>query len=96
MNLLRKEDYPHAKFPFAFVKYGSEKGEIVIEFIDNWDKILMIMNLDINLYIDIQAIRVKDIHLICQGLENNGCKVTTKPKSMKNRTTVLAFVEDSD
>ena len=53
MNLLRKEDYPHAKFTFAFVNYGSEKGEIVIEFIDNWDKILMIMNLDINIYIDI-------------------------------------------
>ena len=40
--------------------------------------------------------KVKDIHLICQGLENNGCKITTKPKTMKNSTTVLAFVEDPD
>jgi len=39
---------------------------------------------------------LKDIHLICQGLENNGCKITTKPKTMKNSTTVLAFVEDPD
>ena len=36
------------------------------------------------------------IHLICQGLEKNGCKITTKPKKMKNSTTVLAFVEDPD
>ena len=34
--------------------------------------------------------------LICQGLENNGCKITTKPKTMKNSTTILAFVEDPD
>ena len=42
------------------------------------------------------AIGVKDIHLICQGLEENGCKITTKPKTMKNSTTVLAFIEDPD
>ena len=42
------------------------------------------------------AIGVKDIHLICQELENNGCKVITKPKTMKSSTTVLAFVEDPD
>ena len=42
------------------------------------------------------AISVKDIHLICKGLEDNGCKVTTKPKTMQNCTTFLAFIEDPD
>ena len=42
------------------------------------------------------AIGVKNIDLICQRLQNNGCKVTTKPKTMKNSTTVLAFIEDPD
>jgi len=42
------------------------------------------------------AIGVKDIERICKGLEDNGCKITTKPKTMKNSTTVLAFVEDPD
>ena len=42
------------------------------------------------------AIGVKDIYFICQGLANNGCKVTTKPETMKNSTTVMAFVEDPD
>ena len=41
-------------------------------------------------------IGVKDIHSICKGLEDNGCKITTQPKTMKNSTTVLAFVEDPD
>ena len=42
------------------------------------------------------AIGVKDIYGICKKLENKGCKITTKPKTMKNSTTVLAFVEDPD
>ena len=39
---------------------------------------------------------IKDIQDICKGLEENGCNVTTKPKTMKNSTTVLAFIEDPD
>ena len=33
MNLLRKKDYPHGKFTLAFVGYGSEKENAVIEYI---------------------------------------------------------------
>ena len=38
MNLLRKKDYPHGKFTLAFVGYGSEKENTVIELTYNWDK----------------------------------------------------------
>ena len=94
MNLLRKKDYPHGKFTLAFVGYGSEKENSVIELTYNWDKKSEDYELG-DKYGHI-AIGVKDIHLICQGLEKNGCKITTKPKTMKNSTTVLAFVEDPD
>ena len=94
MNLLRKKDYPHGKFTLAFGGYGSEKENTVIEVTNNWDKKSEDYELG-DKYGHI-AIGVKDIHLICQGLENNGCKITTKPKTMKNSTTVLAFVEDPD
>ena len=94
MNLLRKKDYPHAKFTLAFVGYGSEKENAVIELTYNWDKKSEDYELG-DKYGHI-AIGVKDIHLICLGLENNGCKITTKPKTMRNSTTVLAFVEDPD
>ena len=88
MNLLRKKDYPHGKFTLAFVGYGSEKENAVIELTYNWDKKSEDYELG-DKYGHI-AIGVKDIHLICQGLENNGCKIITKPKTMKNSTTVLA------
>ena len=94
MNLLRKKDYPHGKLILAFIGYGLEKEFTVIELTHNWDK--KSDDYDLGDKYGHIAIGVKDIHLICQGLENNGCKVTTKPKIMKNIFTVLAFVEDHD
>ena len=77
MNLLRKQNYSHGKFTLAFVGYDSEKENTVIELIYNWDKKSDDYELG-DKYGHI-AICVKDIHLICNGLENNGYKVTTKP-----------------
>ncbi len=94
MTLLRKKDYPHGKFTLAFVGYGSEKENTVIELTYNWGKKSDEYELG-DKYGHI-AIGVKDIHTICQRLEDNGCKVLTKPKIMKNSTTILAFVEDPD
>ena len=94
MSLIRRKDYPHGKFTLAFVGYGSEKENAVIELTHNWGK----QSDDYELgdkYGHI-AIGVKDIERICKRLEDNGCKITTKPKTMKNSTTVLAFVEDPD
>ena len=94
MNLIRRKDYPHGEFTLAFVGYGSEKDNAVIELTHNWNKKSEDYELG-NKYGHI-AIGVKDIYDICQGLVDNGCNVTTKPKTMKNSTTVLAFVEDPD
>ena len=78
----------------VFVGYGSEKEKTVIELTNNWDKKSDDYELGDN-YGHI-AIGVKDIYLIWKGLENNGCKITTKPKTMQNSTTVLAFIQDPD
>ena len=94
MNLICWKDYPHGKFTLAFVGYGSERENAVIELTHNWSKKSEDYELG-DMYGHI-AIGVKDIHNICQGLEDNGCKVTTRPKTMKNSNTVLAFVEDPD
>ena len=94
MNLIRRKDYPHGEFTLAFVGYGSEKENAVIELTHNWSKKSEDYELG-NKYGHI-AIGVKDIYGICKGLEDKGCNVTTKPKIMKNSTTVLAFIEDPD
>ena len=66
MNLLRKKDYPHGKFTLAFVGYGSEKENTVIELTYNWDKKSEDYELG-DKYGHI-AIGVKDIHFFCQDL----------------------------
>ena len=94
MSLIRRKDYPHGKFTLAFVGYGSEKKNAVIELTHNWEKNSDDYELG-DKYGHI-AIGAKGIHQICQELEDNGCKVTTKPKTMKNSSTILAFIEDPD
>jgi catechol 2,3-dioxygenase-like lactoylglutathione lyase family enzyme len=38
MRLLRKRDYPTGKFTLAFVGYGDESSNAVIELTHNWDQ----------------------------------------------------------
>jgi len=37
MKLLRKRDYPSGRFTLAFVGYGPESEQTVVEFTYNWD-----------------------------------------------------------
>jgi lactoylglutathione lyase len=37
MQLLRRQDYPEGRFTLAFVGYGSEEDEAVLELTHNWD-----------------------------------------------------------
>ena len=92
MNLIRKKDYPHGKFTLAFVGYGSEKDNAVIELTYNWGKKEYNMG---DAYGHI-ALGVQDIYKICENLSKNGCKITRPPGPMKNSTTILAFAEDPD
>ncbi len=94
MSLIRRKDYPHGEFTLAFVGYGSEKDNAVIELTHNWSK--KSEDYDLGDKYGHIAIGVKDIHHTCQNLEDNGYKVTTKPKTMQNSSTLLAFIEDPD
>ena len=37
MKLLRRRDYPEGKFTLAFVGYGPESEEAVLELTHNWE-----------------------------------------------------------
>ena len=37
MKLLRQKDYPDGRFTLAFVGYGNEQDNTVIELTHNWD-----------------------------------------------------------
>jgi lactoylglutathione lyase len=92
MNLLRKKDYPSGEFTLAFVGYGKESENAVIELTHNWgtDKY------DLGNGFGHIALGVEDIYGTCDKIRDKGGKVVREPGPMKHGTTVIAFVEDPD
>jgi lactoylglutathione lyase len=92
MKLLRQKDYPDGKFTLAFVGYGDESEQTVLELTHNWG----VDHYDLgNAYGHI-ALGVSDIYTACQDIATKGGKVTRAPGPMKHGSTVIAFVEDPD
>lgn len=90
MKLLRRKDYPDGKFTLAFVGYGDESNQTVIELTYNWDKSEYTLG---DAYGHI-AIGVDDIYASCEAIAAKGGKVVRPPGAMQHGTTVIAFVED--
>jgi lactoylglutathione lyase len=92
MRLLRRADYPEGKFTLAFVGYGDEREQAVLELTHNWGVDRYELG---NAYGHV-AIEVDDAYRACAELKQRGGKVTREAGPMKHGTTVIAFVEDPD
>jgi len=92
MTLLRRKDYPGGEFTLAFVGYGEEKDNTVIELTYNWG----VSEYDLGSGYGHVALGVDDIYGTCDRIKSQGGKVTREPGPMKHGTTVIAFVEDPD
>lgn len=92
MKLLRRKDYPDGQFTLAFVGYGDEASNTVLELTHNWDVETYTLG---NAYGHI-ALGVDDIYSACKAIEAKGGKVTRPPGPMKHGSTVIAFIEDPD
>jgi lactoylglutathione lyase len=90
MKLLRQKDYPSGKFTLAFVGYGDESEQTVLELTYNWG--VEQYNLG-DAYGHI-ALGVEDIYNTCEQIKQLGGKVVREPGPMKHGSTVIAFVED--
>ena len=93
MRLLRREDFPEGRFTLAFVGYGPETDEAVIELTHNWDQPAPYALGEGYGHV---ALGVRDIRAVCRDLEAKGAKVPRPPGPMKHGTTHIAFVEDPD
>lgn len=92
MSLLRRQDYPGGEFTLAFIGYGDESQETVLELTHNWGTTSYDLG---NAYGHI-AIGVDDIYATCDAISSKGGKIIRPPGPMKHGTTVIAFVEDPD
>lgn len=92
MQLLRRKDYPEGRFTLAFVGYGSEDQETVLELTHNWDTASYELG---NAYGHI-ALAVPDAAAACNEIRTRGGKVVREAGPMKHGNTIIAFVEDPD
>jgi lactoylglutathione lyase len=92
MKVLRRNDYPDGRFTLAFVGYGDESEEAVLELTHNWDT----KSYEIGTGYGHVALEVADAYKACTEVKQRGGRVTREAGPMKHGTTVIAFVEDPD
>ena len=92
MELIRQRDYPSGKFTLAFVGYGDEAQNTVIELTYNWET----HQYDLGNAFGHLALGVEDIYKTCDGLRHKGAKIIREPGPMKHSGTEIAFIEDPD
>ena len=92
MKLLRQQDYPDGKFTLAFVGYGDETDNTVIELTHNWDT----DSYDMGNAFGHLAIEVDDVYQATNKIRDLGGKIIRDAGPMNAGTTIIAFVEDPD
>jgi lactoylglutathione lyase len=92
MKLLRKEDYPDGKFTLAFVGYGDESANTVLELTHNWGT----DSYDLGNGYGHIAVAVDDAAAACEEIRRRGGNVVREAGPMMHGTVVIAFVEDPD
>ncbi|EBK9479322.1 lactoylglutathione lyase [Salmonella enterica] len=92
MKLLRTSENPEYKYSLAFVGYGPETEEAVIELTYNWGVESYDMG---NAYGHI-ALSVDNAAEACERIRQNGGNVTREAGPVKGGSTIIAFVDDPD
>ena len=92
MKLIRQQDYPDGEFTLAFVGYGNEYDNTVIELTYNYGQ----SDYDHGNAFGHIAIEVEDAYKACDLVKAKGGKVIREAGPMKHGTIVIAFVEDPD
>lgn len=92
MRLLRRHDYPEGKFTLAFLGYGDESENTVIELTYNWG----VDKYDLGKGYGHIAIEVDDVYAACAEAQRLGATVVRAAGPMNAGTTIIAFIADPD
>ncbi|MDH5231558.1 MAG: lactoylglutathione lyase [Gammaproteobacteria bacterium] len=92
MKLLRQKEYPEGEFTLAFLGYGDESENTVIELTYNWG----VSQYEIGNAFGHLAIEVDDVYQATDEIRKRGGKIIRDAGPMNAGTTIIAFVEDPD
>jgi len=93
MQLMRKTDVEGGRYSLAFVGYGDEGSNTVIELTHNWDQK---EPYNLGSGFGHLAVSMPDVYAACERLGKEGVKITRPAGPVKFGTTVIAFIEDPD
>jgi lactoylglutathione lyase len=92
MQQLSRKDYPDGRFTLAFVGYGSDDTNTVLELTHNWDT----KSYELGNAFGHIAIAVQDAYKACDDITAKGGKVVRPAGPRKFGGGVIAFAEDPD
>lgn len=92
MKLLRQQEYPGGKFTLAFLGYGDEADQAVIELTYNWG----VDRYETGTGYGHIAIEVDDVYQATAEAKQRGGKVLREAGPMNAGTTIISFIEDPD
>ena len=92
MKLLRTSENAEYKYTLAFVGYGDESENAVIELTYNWG----VDKYDLGTAYGHIALGVDDIYSTIEAIGVAGGKITREPGPVLGGKTVIAFAEDPD
>jgi lactoylglutathione lyase len=92
MKLLRRKDYPEGKFTLAFIGYGDEADNTVIELTYNWG----VSQYEAGTAYGHIAIEVDDVYAACAAAKAKGARIVRDAGPMNAGTTIIAFIADPD
>ncbi|MDX5406862.1 MAG: lactoylglutathione lyase [Chromatiaceae bacterium] len=92
MKLLRQSENPEYKYTLAFVGYGDETENTVLELTYNWDT----DSYDLGTAFGHIALEVDNVYEACDKIRAKGGVISREPGPVKGGTTEIAFVRDPD
>ena len=92
MKELRRKEYPEGKFTLAFLGYGGESENTVLELTHNWGQ----ETYNTGSGFGHIAIEVDDVYQACQTMKQCGGKIIRDAGPMNAGTTIIACLDDPD
>lgn len=92
MKLLRQQDYPEGEFTLAFLGYGDEAEQTVLELTYNWG----VDRCDMGTAYGHIAIEVDDVYRSTAAIQGAGGQILRAAGPMNAGTTIISFIADPD
>ena len=92
MTELRRSEYPEGKFTLAFLGYGDEANNTVLELTYNWG----VDHYEVGTAFGHLAIGVPDVYEACEKMKAMGGEIIREAGPMNAGTTIIAFLKDPD